>query len=361
MLFSKPSRTRRALPWLALAAIWVAVLVAWTGPAPADERSPRDAIARLISSLRLEKPRSHHALTLVPLAVHGDVATAVRSLSEGLKDGTVRVTEIGEGSVNELSVENTGKQPVFIMAGQILVGARQNRVLQNDLLLPPNSGRIAVGAFCVQHGRWQYSGKDKAFHKSDNVSNLSVRQVARERKEQGQVWTAVAGTQRAVGAANESSDLDQVYATEKVKDESRGYLEAFEDLPTRLPEMHGVAVLVRGHLLAVDLFGSRRLLRSLWSPLLASYVLEAVSPGVTRDGDPLDLAQGILDRAARSEATRQATPGAGVLVELKATGLSGSALLAASQVLHLEAFPSRGATTRTAPPVPNEPPIQRHY
>ena len=80
------------------------------------------------------------------------------SLEEALARGRLKVNETG--SVNELTVENVGDDEVFVQAGEIVKGGRQDRVLSMDLLLPPSSGRVSIAAFCVESGRWAARGQE---------------------------------------------------------------------------------------------------------------------------------------------------------------------------------------------------------
>ena len=59
-------------------------------------------------------------------------------------------------------MENTGKDEVFVQAGDIVKGGQQDRVLSVDLLLPPRSGEVSIAAFCVEHGRWTARGNEDA-------------------------------------------------------------------------------------------------------------------------------------------------------------------------------------------------------
>lgn len=74
------------------------------------------------------------------------------TLEEALAKKTVRVYELG--SVNELAIENLGDEQVFVQAGDIVKGGRQDRALTASLILPPRSGRVPLAAFCVEQGRW---------------------------------------------------------------------------------------------------------------------------------------------------------------------------------------------------------------
>src|SRR5262245_29704782 len=80
------------------------------------------------------------------------------TLNEALLKSTVTVFETG--NVNELKIENTGSEDVFVQAGDIVKGGQQDRVLTISLLVPAKSGQIPIGAFCVEHGRWSARGKE---------------------------------------------------------------------------------------------------------------------------------------------------------------------------------------------------------
>ena len=90
--------------------------------------------------------------------VHGPSAPGPvpLTLQEALAKGSVRVVETGE--VNELKVENTGVEDVFIQSGDIVKGGQQDRVLTMSFVLPPKSGEVGLAAFCVEHGRWSGRG-----------------------------------------------------------------------------------------------------------------------------------------------------------------------------------------------------------
>lgn len=358
---------RKALS-LCLAALLIMlvpiILTRGEGQAAPSADAPSDTLVRFIDRLHLARPRHQGPVTIVPVVGQNGGLNGglnVKTLSEALRDNSLLIHEIGEGRVNELEVENSGKIPVFIMAGQILVGAKQNRVLQHDLLLPPQSGLVTVEAFCVQQHRWSYTG-DKSFSHGDNVSNVEVRQA----KAQSEVWSKVAKTRASVfagvgaatpSAAADTADLNEVYEKREVRRKIDGYESAFRDLPQSVPDMQGAVVLLDGRVVAVDVFGDRAVLRRLWRPLLASYVLEGVRHDRGDIGGSTDSARDFLRRATESEVRRLATPGGGVLVELVGGSVSGDALLTSRTVMHAAFFPRGRVTPQTD--YQNEPPIQR--
>src|SRR5262249_21350837 len=80
------------------------------------------------------------------------------TLQEAVAKGQVLVSETGR--VNELEIENKGSEPVFIQAGDIVKGGRQDRVLTVSFLLPANSGRLPIASYCVEQGRWSARGAE---------------------------------------------------------------------------------------------------------------------------------------------------------------------------------------------------------
>src|SRR6476660_9231877 len=108
--------------------------------------------------MRISGPHVHANLAVY--FVHGVSAGGAvpLTLQEALAKGQVQVVETGR--VNELQIENTGSEQVFIQAGDIVKGGKQDRVLTVSLLLPANSGRVPIASFCVEQGRWTARGKE---------------------------------------------------------------------------------------------------------------------------------------------------------------------------------------------------------
>src|SRR5258708_15676300 len=109
-------------------------------------------------SVQVSGPIVHDNLAIY--LVHGPTAGGAvpLTLQEALAKGAVKVRETG--SVNALTVENTGKDEVYVQPGDSVKGGQQDRVLSVDLWLPPRSGEVSIAAFCVEHGRWTARGNE---------------------------------------------------------------------------------------------------------------------------------------------------------------------------------------------------------
>ena len=140
----------RYISAIGLAALTVFALALSAQKPPAPKRLTLDA------RRTLGTPRVFRSLTLIPVydaaARPGD---AYVTLDEGLKAKTVSVKEAqGGGQVNTLFLSNTGKKPLYVMGGEVVLGGQQDRMLSRDTIIPPGKTLIPITVFCVEHGRW---------------------------------------------------------------------------------------------------------------------------------------------------------------------------------------------------------------
>ena len=77
--------------------------------------------------------------------------------SEGMarsRDGVARPTYTNGASVNQLVLINRSKKPLLLLAGELVSGGKQDRVIGKDRLVPAGSEPLSLDVFCVEHGRW---------------------------------------------------------------------------------------------------------------------------------------------------------------------------------------------------------------
>ena len=137
--------------FFAFASGLAAALVSGAGAGLAQTATPA-------TDYRISGPISHENLTVYLVHGRSTGGPVPLTLQEALAGNVVQVRETG--TVSSLEIENTGAQEVFIQAGDIVKGGQQDRVLTTSLLLPPNSGRMPIGSFCVEQGRWSARGKE---------------------------------------------------------------------------------------------------------------------------------------------------------------------------------------------------------
>ena len=124
------------------------------------------------STYKVLNPISHGNLTIFPVVAASTHDTSqFLTLDEGIRSGDVVVTESGNvaplirrrgtypppqsgAQVNKLVLINNSKRPLLLLAGEIVTGGKQDRVIGKDRIVPPESDPIDLGVFCVEPGRW---------------------------------------------------------------------------------------------------------------------------------------------------------------------------------------------------------------
>lgn len=226
-------------------------------------------------------------------------------LDDALRDRKVVVHETE--AVNRLAIENVSDDAIFVQAGDIVKGGRQDRALAVDLVVPPHSGKVAVDAFCVEHGRWSRRGAEPVRQFSGSSGALATKELklaARQHKRQHDVWAEVDAAQRklrekagaaAVDGASPSS-MQLTMEAPAVKARIEPYLEKLSKLPDAATDVIGCAFAVNGRLTSADLYASPSLFRALWPKLLRAGAVEALAEtGATPEGWPrIDTVQAFV-------------------------------------------------------------------
>lgn len=226
--------------------------------------------------------------------IHGKDSTPnqkIITLGEGLAQKVVKVNETS--NVNQLTVENQGKVAVFIQSGDIVKGGQQDRTMQMDVILPPNSGKVPINAFCVEHGRWSQRGTEnvKQFNSSSNLlASKSLRIAAKSAKSQTDVWNQVSAYQskmqskamekgygRSVMAAPSPSSLQLTLESDGVKKLSDNYVKEISPVANGKNDTIGYAFAVNGKINSVDVYSSHDLFSRLWPKLVLASAQEAAA------------------------------------------------------------------------------------
>ena len=211
-------------------------------------------------------------------------------LHEALQQQKVVVHETG--SVGQLEVENHSDLDLFIQAGDVVKGGRQDRTLGVDLVVSALGGRVPVPAFCVESRRWhkRRNESDAVFTKSDTVlSNKALRLSTKLKRDQADVWQSIASFQKTMGEAlntNLHSDVSpssyQLSMEHEVLQKRRqAYREALEPALSQCPEAIGFVFAINGKPNTADFYGSADLFRRLWSRQLDAAITEAVMEAPT--------------------------------------------------------------------------------
>ncbi|HEV7860943.1 MAG TPA: DUF6569 family protein [Pyrinomonadaceae bacterium] len=267
---------------------------------------------------RISGPYIHRNLTI--FLIHGKERSASRNtltLEEALKQKKVIVYETKD--VNELAIRNLSQtEDIFVQSGDIVKGGQQDRTIGVDLIVPPNSGRIKLAAFCVENGRWEKRGNEVSSQFSSSSSRVATRDiklaVVREGS-QSQVWAKVAEAQdklsnnvgTRVNSSQSESSLQLTLENKQVQETADSYIKALGKIIAGQPDVIGYAFAINGQVNSADVYASNALFRKLWPRLLEASAVEAIAelqPGQPKAAPvPLDRVESFIDDAEGGKAT----------------------------------------------------------
>ncbi|MCF8414584.1 MAG: hypothetical protein K9G44_14320 [Melioribacteraceae bacterium] len=196
------------------------------------------------------------------------------TLPKAIEKEYVQVKEVSEGGeVNNLLVVNNSKHYVFIMDGEILEGAKQNRVVNTSILMAPSSKNI-LPVSCVERGRWSHKSqffKTADYHmpsSSRSRKSHKVKQNLEENNEymaeQGAVWEDVMNVSTFFKVKSKTDNLSDVYF--QLQEDFEKNLKNFE-----INDMaNGVSFFIGKEMISIELFNRRDVLQEHFNKLLTA-------------------------------------------------------------------------------------------
>jgi hypothetical protein len=207
------------------------------------------------------------------------------TLQEGLDQDLAVVHETGE--VNELTIENRAAgADLFVQSGDIVKGGRQDRTFPHDLIVGPNSGRVGIDSYCVEHGRGSESAdlfSSSSYSLSSSSEKRAAMSPAERRGNQRRVWSEVQETQgkleaklgEPVADARSATSLQLTLENEKLRQAVAPYLDRLGPAPDGRADVLGAVFGVNGKVVSADVYASPALFRKLWPKLLRGAATEA--------------------------------------------------------------------------------------
>jgi len=292
-------------------------------------------------------------LTVFPVVASKSYDTGqFLTLDEGIRSGDVVVTEAGQAqglirrhqngrpntrpeggaAVNNLVLVNNSKRPLLLLAGEIVTGGKQDRVIGKDRIVPAESDPVDLSVFCVEPGRWTAAEGKTDFGTARGemaavIASPAVRSKAMAAKDQQQVWDAVGKTRSAMassqavvvaGAApalETTTSYARVMGNREVAKQVDSVAEPmqrnYESVIRQLRDKNavGVVVAVNGEVVWADLFASTQLLQKYWPKLVRSYATEAVVTRAKAAEASTRQAQKFLDDLQGRHETADTEPG----------------------------------------------------
>lgn len=304
------------------------------------------SIRSFFTSLDVGPAWGHHNLTVHPLISNGSGNPFYLTLDEALATGRFRVAEISEcGSVPELKACNGLSQPVLLLDGEELIGAKQNRVLNLTIMVPANT-EIAIPVSCVEAGRWQqvsdsFLAADRTQFARGRAKKLaqvshSLRVSSSRRSDQSDIWSEIDAKSIRMSAGSPTAAMSAIF------EHSRAKLDDFIGAAQRCDRQVGAAFSISGEIAGIDAFDSADTFAKVAPKLIRSYAVDAMerTTATPRVGPAPDAVRAFLTDVAGVSANRFKALGLGDDLRLNGMTLAGAALETSGQIVHVVAFPA---------------------
>lgn len=188
-------------------------------------------------------------------------------------------------SVGSVLVENTAGVPLLLLAGQLLEGGMQHRMVARSILLPPG-GRVRQDVVCVEQGRWQGAGRHAV---RGRRASARVRDGLRSGDRQTEVWRRIARYESSFGPSDTSSYLEH---TDRAEARVRDLVSGLRPFPGQV----GVLIGINGQPITAEIFDSHRMLVRQFDQIVRAAAMDAV--GLPPAETPGRRARRFMDRAA---------------------------------------------------------------
>jgi ARG and Rhodanese-Phosphatase-superfamily-associated Protein domain len=298
----------------------------------------------LLDGVQITEPVGLNGLQVFGLKRPAKSSLAYLTLDEALQNEVVDVTEISEGgSVPTLKVSNRSEQLLFLMSGEQLQGAKQNRVLNVSIIVAANSD-LPIPVSCVEAGRWRYQSHKFSSSGTSSHSYLraqmsrqvteSYRQKGTPQSKQQAVWSEIARKLGKMESRSPSSALNQVYQDLESK------LSTFVDSAAPA-DCSGAVFAFGGRVVGMDMFDNSDTFQKLWPKIVRSYAIDAMEEQEPSQTTPREVAAW-LEQALAANAEKFQSPGLGDDLRLESETVVGSSLILDGEPVHTEFFTKRG-------------------
>lgn len=166
------------------------------------------------------------------------------------------------------------------MAGEVVKGGKQDRILAQDMILPPNGKKVDISVFCVEKNRWSY-GESGKFDKYFSVSSNSIRQKVIQDQNQSAVWEEVGKTVRKNNTETNTGTYTSLVNSKEYNKELSEYINFFMKSLKTKSNCIGFVGVSGDKIIGCDIFATPDLFNKQSETILNGYITEAIIHGST--------------------------------------------------------------------------------
>ena len=306
-------------------------------------------IVEYLDTLKVGRKQVYKNLAILPLLSTYEIALDYLTLDEALEASLIEITEVDtDGSVPELRVENKYAGMVLIMDGEELVGAKQNRIVNTTILLPPKSTTV-IPVSCVEQGRWSYDTEHFRSEKRVMPSglramkaqqvNTNLKTYREYRADQFAIWDDIALRTDRMKVFSPTGAMAAIY--ESNRDALSDYTSRF----TLVQKQVGAVFMINGRVAGLDAFGRAETFEKVFSKLVGSYALDVLAryDDHARDNALKSQVTRFIRSAKSASAEEHPSVGLGIDCRLESRSIIGFALVLDDKVVHISIFKKTGS------------------
>ncbi|SDA37095.1 ARPP-1 family domain-containing protein [Methanobrevibacter millerae] len=281
--------------------------------------------------MELLEPQIHENIAVIPIKTKASKLD-ILTVKKGFELGLISIDECEKSTVGQIVVTNNSISPLILVDGDEIIGAKQNRIVNNTTLVGPKSS-INLSVSCVEQGRWAYTD---SFKVSANIATSKTRSVKAKAlysnmNAQSEVWDSISSLEERNSFHSSTQAMSESYDRLKAKHDK--YVKKFE----RIKGQSGAMVFVNGEFEGMDVFINPQIYGEYHEKILKSYIIDKDDSNqeTVNKYDLSIKALEILEAIETSEIKENKTQGIGRSISFSNEIGTGSALIYKDKVLHI--------------------------
>ena len=307
-------------------------------------------------SLELLESQRYRNMEVIPVRLNNNGNKDYLTLRRGMSAGFVEVTECEMSTVGAVLARNNSDIPLVLIDGDEIVGAKQNRIMNRSLIIPPKT-TMSVSVSCTEQGRWHYgrsrrdiydgeqinpNGREYSenFEASDFAADFSTRKAKSENLFQNidcqsSVWNSISELENKTAFKSRTGALNDNYAYHRAihNDHLRHFKLEYGQ--------SGAIFVINGQIKGLELFYDPVVYQEYHEKIYRSYIMEAISnKSLFRSDISYIQLKSFLKEISNAEFRYSENKGIGRHMNFSNRYGTGSVLLDGRHLVHLNYFNS---------------------
>lgn len=307
------------------------------------------SVVSFLQDCQLGKKQVFRNLRVFPILFPGIVEPYYLTLEQAIDSGALAVTEVdASGNVNRLKLRNNAKQPVLLVEGEELKGAKQNRIVNASFLIAGKT-ETTIPVSCVEERRWHYDSQK--FSSGNKVMHASLRREAQfcvheslargagHRSDQGRIWNNIAEKSKRMKVKSPTMAMSDMF--EHYEDNLSDYTDSFHLIDHQV----GALFAIDGLVIGLECFASNDTFGRFFNKLVNSYAMDAIESVDNKSkvpSVPPGKARTFVESVKKAKGQRHPVVSLGATVSFESRITQGTALADGSKILHLSGFRKDG-------------------